>query len=135
VAHATILCRPDLVTSYPITPMSEVVEQLSALQTDGLMDAEMMEVEGENSAMNVVTAISISGGWVFTATSSWGLSFMYYAVQHAAGFRTPVVMAIQELTRLVRTFAHLKEKNLHRLQQTADEKYAFLKTICTLGSS
>jgi pyruvate ferredoxin oxidoreductase alpha subunit len=93
-AYAAMLCRPDVVTSYPITPMSEVAEQLSAFHAEGLLDAEMVEVEGENSAMNVVAAASVTGGRVFTATSSWGLSFMYDAVQHAAGFRAPVVMAI-----------------------------------------
>jgi len=93
-AYAVMLCRPDVITSYPITPMSEVAEQLSSFRADGLMDAEMVEVEGENSAMNVVAAASITGGRVFTATSSWGLAFMYDAVQQAAGFRAPVVMAI-----------------------------------------
>jgi pyruvate/2-oxoacid:ferredoxin oxidoreductase alpha subunit len=93
-AYAAMLCRPDVVTSYPITPMSEVAEQLSAFHADGIMDAEMVEVEGENSAMNVVAAASITGGRTFTATSSWGLAFMYDAVQQAAGFRAPVVMAI-----------------------------------------
>jgi pyruvate ferredoxin oxidoreductase alpha subunit len=93
-AYAVMLCRPDVVTSYPITPMSEVAEQLSSFHADGLLNAEMVEVEGENSAMNVVTAASITGGRVFTATSSWGLAFMYDAVQQAAGFRAPVVMAI-----------------------------------------
>jgi pyruvate ferredoxin oxidoreductase alpha subunit len=93
-AYAAMLCRPDVVTSYPITPMSEVAEQLSAFHADGLLDAEMVEVEGENSAMNVVAAASITGARTFTATSSWGLAFMYDAVQQAAGFRAPVVMAI-----------------------------------------
>jgi pyruvate ferredoxin oxidoreductase alpha subunit len=93
-AYAAMLCRPDVVTSYPITPMSEVAEQLSAFHADGLLDAEMVEVEGENSAMNVVAAASITGARTFTATSSWGLAFMYDAVQQASGFRAPVVMAI-----------------------------------------
>jgi len=93
-AYAAMLCRPDVVTSYPITPMSEVAEQLSTFHADGLLDAETVEVEGENSAMNVVTAASIAGGRVFTATSSWGLVYMYDAVLQAAGFRAPVVMAI-----------------------------------------
>jgi pyruvate/2-oxoacid:ferredoxin oxidoreductase alpha subunit len=93
-AYAAMLCRPDVVTSYPITPMSEVAEQLSAFHADGILDAEMVEVEGENSAMNVVAAASITGGRTFTATSSWGLAFMYDAVQQAAGFRAPVVMAV-----------------------------------------
>ena len=93
-AHGAMLCRPDVATSYPITPMSEVAEQLSTFRAQGLVDTEMVEVEGENSAMNVVAGASMAGGRTFTATSSWGLSFMYDAVQHAAGFRAPIVMVI-----------------------------------------
>ena len=93
-AHGAMLCRPDVATSYPITPMSEVAEQLSLFRAEGLVDTEMVEVEGENSAMNVVAGASMAGGRTFTATSSWGLSFMYDAVQHAAGFRAPIVMVI-----------------------------------------
>jgi len=93
-AYGAMLCRPDVATSYPITPMSEVAEQFSAFRADGLVDTEMVEVEGENSAMNVVAAASIAGARTFTATSSWGLMFMYDAVQQASGFRAPVVMAI-----------------------------------------
>jgi pyruvate/2-oxoacid:ferredoxin oxidoreductase alpha subunit len=93
-AYAAMLCRPDVATSYPITPMSEVAEQLSTFRAEGVMDAEMVEVEGENSAMNVVAAASIAGGRTFTATSSWGLVYMYDALLQAAGFRAPVVMAI-----------------------------------------
>ena len=93
-AYGAMLCRPDVATSYPITPMSDVAEQLSTFRAEGLVDTEMVEVEGENSAMNVVAAATMAGGRAFTATSSWGLVFMYDAVQHAAGFRAPVVMAI-----------------------------------------
>jgi pyruvate ferredoxin oxidoreductase alpha subunit len=93
-AYGAMLCRPDVATSYPITPMSEVAEQLSSFRANGLMETEMVEVEGENSAMNVVAGASLAGGRTFTATSSWGLSFMYDAVQHAAGFRAPIVMVI-----------------------------------------
>jgi len=93
-AYGAMLCRPDVATSYPITPMSEVAEQLSAFRANGLMETEMVEVEGENSAMNVVAGASLAGGRTFTATSSWGLVFMYDAVQQAAGFRAPIVMVI-----------------------------------------
>jgi pyruvate ferredoxin oxidoreductase alpha subunit len=93
-AYGAMLCRPDVATSYPITPMSEVAEQLSSFRANGLMETEMVEVEGENSAMNVVAGASLAGGRTFTATSSWGLAFMYDAVQHAAGFRAPIVMVI-----------------------------------------
>ena len=91
-AYAAMLCRPEVVASYPITPQSEVVEQLSAFHANGLLDAEMVEVEGENSAMNIVCAASMAGARVFTATSSYGLVFMYDTLLQTAGFRAPVVM-------------------------------------------
>jgi pyruvate ferredoxin oxidoreductase alpha subunit len=91
-AYAARLCRPEVIASYPITPQSEVVEQLSAFHADGSLDAEMVEVEGENSAMNIVCAASVAGARTFTATSSYGLVFMYDTLLQTAGFRAPVVM-------------------------------------------
>ena len=91
-AYGVMLCRPDVVALYPITPQTEVVEQLSKFYANGLLDAEMVEVEGENTAMNVVAAAAMAGARVFTATSSWGLSFMYDALLQTSGFRAPVVM-------------------------------------------
>jgi pyruvate ferredoxin oxidoreductase alpha subunit len=81
-----------LVALYPITPQSEVIELLAQFHAEGWLDAEMVEVEGENSAINVVTAAAMAGGRVFTATSSWGLAFMYDGMLQASGFRAPVVM-------------------------------------------
>jgi pyruvate ferredoxin oxidoreductase alpha subunit len=91
-AYAVRLCRPDVVALYPITPQSEVVEQLTRFKADGQLEAEMIEVEGENSAMNSITAASICGGRVYTATASYGLVYMYDAMCQTAGFRAPVVM-------------------------------------------
>jgi len=92
-ATAATMCRPDVVAAYPITPQTEVIEKLSEFHAQGILDAEMITVEGENSAMNAVTAASMAGGRVFTATSSWGLVFMYDAVLAASGSRAPIVMA------------------------------------------
>lgn len=91
-AYGAMLCRPDVVAAYPITPQSEIAELLSQFKADGVLDAEYVEVEGENSAMNVVLAASVAGARVFTATSSYGLVFMYDALQETSGFRAPVVM-------------------------------------------
>jgi pyruvate ferredoxin oxidoreductase alpha subunit len=92
-AYGVMLCRPDVVALYPITPQTEVVEQLARFSADGLLQTEMVEAEGENTAMNAVTAASMAGGRTFTATSSWGLAFMYDAMQQTSGYRAPVVMA------------------------------------------
>lgn len=91
-AYAVRICRPEIVSLYPITPQSEIVEQLTRFKADGSLEAEMIEVEGENSAMNSVTAACVAGARVYTATSSYGLAFMYDAMMQTAGFRAPVVM-------------------------------------------
>jgi len=91
-AYAVQLCRPDVIALYPITPQSEVVEQLTKFKADGTLAAEMVEVEGENSAMNTVTAACVAGGRVYTATASYGLVYMYDAMMQTAGYRAPVVM-------------------------------------------
>jgi len=91
-AYGAMLCRPEVVAAYPITPQSELAEQLAQFVANGVLDAEYVEVEGENSSMNVVLAASIAGARTCTATSSYGLVFMYDALQEASSFRAPVVM-------------------------------------------
>ncbi|MCP3851629.1 MAG: pyruvate synthase subunit PorA, partial [Gammaproteobacteria bacterium] len=53
-AIGATLARPDVVAAYPITPQTEIIEQLSKFHASGELDAEMITVEGENSAMNAV---------------------------------------------------------------------------------
>ena len=91
-AWAAMLCRPDVVAAYPITPQSEVIEQLAKFHADGVLDCEYVTVEGENSAQNVICGASMAGGRAFTATSSYGLVYMYDAMFNTAGYRAPVVM-------------------------------------------
>jgi len=91
-ANVAKLCRPEVVSLYPITPQSEVAETISGFVADGSLNAEIVEVEGENSAMNVVLAASMAGARTFTATSSYGLVYMYDAVLQASGYRAPIVM-------------------------------------------
>lgn len=91
-AYGAMLCRPDVVTAYPITPQSELIELLAKFHADGIMNCEYIAVEGENSAQNAVCGASIAGGRTFTATSSWGLVYMYDAMLNTAGYRAPVVM-------------------------------------------
>jgi pyruvate ferredoxin oxidoreductase alpha subunit len=91
-ANVARMCRPEVISLYPITPQSEVAETMSGFVADGSLDAEIVEVEGENSAMNVVLAASMAGARTFTATSSYGLVYMYDAVLQASGYRAPIVM-------------------------------------------
>jgi pyruvate/2-oxoacid:ferredoxin oxidoreductase alpha subunit len=91
-AYAAMLCRPDVVAAYPITPQSELIEQLAKFHADGQLECEYVTVEGENSAQNVVCGASMAGARTFTATSSYGLVYMYDALFNTGGYRAPVVM-------------------------------------------
>jgi pyruvate ferredoxin oxidoreductase alpha subunit len=91
-AHGVLLSRPDVVAMYPITPQTPLAEELAHFSAEGLMDCEMVEVEGEHTAMSVLTGAGVAGGRVFTATSSWGLAYMNEALMYCAGMRIPAVM-------------------------------------------
>jgi phenylglyoxylate dehydrogenase alpha subunit len=93
-AYGVLLSRPDVISCFPITPQSPLGEALSRFVADGLLDAEIVEPEGENSGLSILIGASVAGGRTFTSTSSQGLSFMYDAYLFASGNRLPIVMAI-----------------------------------------
>ena len=93
-AEAAALCHPDLIAAYPITPQSSVVEYLAGLVHDGAIDANLVQVESEHSAMSVVQGAAAGGGRVFTATSAQGLALMYEPYFRMSTLRFPMVMAL-----------------------------------------
>lgn len=93
-AHGAALCRPNVIASYPITPQTTILEELYKFSAEGIVKSQLINAEGENSAMSALIGASACGGRVFTATSSNGLAFMYDAYVFAAGNRLPIVMAI-----------------------------------------
>lgn len=88
------LARPDLIAAYPITPQSSVVEHLAELIAEGKLDARIVHVESEHSAMSVLSGASLAGGRTFTATSSQGLALMYEPYFRVSTLRLPVIMPI-----------------------------------------
>ena len=91
-ANAVRLARPDVIAMYPITPQTPLAEELAHFHADGMLDCEMVEVEGEHTAMSAIMGACVAGGRVFTATSSWGLAYMNEALMYCAGMRVPAVM-------------------------------------------
>lgn len=91
-AYGVMLCQPDVFCAYPITPQSEIVEQLYLFQAQGLLNAATVEVESEHSAMGVLRGAAASGARTFTATSSQGLAFMFENCINVATTRLPIVM-------------------------------------------
>lgn len=91
-ALGVMLSQPNVIAIYPITPQTAISEEISRYYAEGLYAGELIEVEGENSAMGSLIGAAASGGRTFTATSSWGLIFMYDGMMMAAGQRLPIVM-------------------------------------------
>ena len=91
-AYGVMLARPDVIAVYPITPQTPLVEELARMRAEGILDCELIEVEGENSSMGAIMGACVAGGRVFTATSSWGLAYMNDGMMFCAGMRVPAVM-------------------------------------------
>lgn len=92
VAYGVKLARARLIPGYPITPQTPILEKLSELAGSGELDAEIMTVESEHTAMAACIGGSMGGVRVFTATASQGLFYMHEMLHWAAGARAPIVM-------------------------------------------
>jgi pyruvate ferredoxin oxidoreductase alpha subunit len=93
VAEAVKQVVPGVIAAYPITPQTEIVEQIAEFVTGGELKSRYIAVESEHSAMAACIGASITGTRTFTATSSHGLLYMHEMTNWAAGARLPIVMA------------------------------------------
>jgi len=93
VAAAVKEAAPAVVAAYPITPQTEIVEQIAEYVSSGELKSQYIPVESEHSAMAACIGASVTGARTFTATSSHGLHYMHEMVNWAAGARLPIVMA------------------------------------------
>ncbi len=94
LAEAAKLANVDVISAYPITPQTHVVEHLSELVADGELDAEFIPVESEHSALSACVGSSAAGARTFTATSSQGLALMHEIMFIASSLRMPIVMVV-----------------------------------------
>lgn len=94
VAHAVMCCRPDVISAYPITPQTHIVENLSQLVADGELDSEFLTVDSEFSALSVLVGSTACGGRGYSSTTSQGLALMYEVLYNVSGMRLPVVMTV-----------------------------------------
>ncbi|MGD8450085.1 MAG: transketolase C-terminal domain-containing protein, partial [Desulfobacterales bacterium] len=92
VADVVALCRPNVISAYPITPQTHIVEDLSLIVGQGKLDAEFINVESEFSAASVVLGASAAGARTYTATSSQGLLLMAEVINCISGMRLPIVL-------------------------------------------
>lgn len=93
VAEAVRLAKVKVISAYPITPQTHIVEFLSDYCANGKLNAKYIHVESEHSALATLIGAASAGVRTFTATSSQGLALMHELLHWTAGARLPVVMA------------------------------------------
>ncbi len=95
VAEAVALCRPEVISAYPITPQTHIVEDLGRMVKSGeIAPCEFLLVESEFGALSACIGSSAAGARSYTATSSQGILFMMEAVYNASGMGLPIVMTV-----------------------------------------
>jgi len=94
IAEAVKLCKPGVVSAYPITPQTHIVEELASMVANGETKTQCVNVESEHSAASVVLGGVAAGVRSYTATSSQGLLYMAEVVYNFAGLRLPIVMTV-----------------------------------------
>ncbi len=93
-AQALRQCQIDVVSAYPITPSTPIVEGYSKFLADNYIEGEFVMVESEHAAMSGCIGASAAGGRVATATSSQGFALMVETLYQASGMRLPIILNV-----------------------------------------
>ena len=92
VAYAVRACKPEVISAYPISPQTHIVEALARMVSNGVLTSEYVRVESEFSAASVLAGASAAGSRSYTASSSQGLMLMTEVLYASAGMRLPFVV-------------------------------------------
>ena len=84
----------DLMGYYPITPSTQIAENLDIMKSNGETDLVMVAAEGEHSAAGICYGAAVAGGRVVNATSANGLLYALEQFPVQSGTRYPMVMNV-----------------------------------------
>ncbi len=91
VAEAIRACNPGVISAYPISPQTHIVEYISDFVADGTYKGRFVRVDSEFSAASAVHGASAGGARAYTASSSQGLLLMCEVLYNSASTRLPIV--------------------------------------------
>ena len=89
IAHAAIRCGCDGYFGYPITPQSEVLETLAALEPWKTTGMVVLQAESEVASINMLYGGGGTGKRVMTSSSSPGVALMQEGISYMAGAEIP----------------------------------------------
>ncbi|MFH1726081.1 MAG: thiamine pyrophosphate-dependent enzyme [Elusimicrobiota bacterium] len=79
---------------YPITPSTEVAENLDAMRVEGYHNIRMVAGDGEHGAAGICYGASVGGGRVLNVTASQGILYSLEQLPVQSGTRFPMVLNI-----------------------------------------
>jgi pyruvate ferredoxin oxidoreductase alpha subunit len=85
---------PDVISAYPITPQTHIVEDLAKFKDEEKTNYEYIRAESEFAAASIVLGASATGSRSYSATSSQGLLLMAEVLYNISGMRLPVVITV-----------------------------------------
>ncbi len=94
IAIACALADVDVITAYPIRPYDTVMQYVSKLKADGILDCEFIVTESEHSQFEIVKHASAVGARTFCGSSGVGWFYAFEAITVTAGLRLPVVAMV-----------------------------------------
>lgn len=94
IAQALRQADLDVLAAYPITPQTIIVEDYQKFSANGQVNAAVIPVESEHSAMSACVGASAVGARVATASASAGLALMWEVLYCAASLRMPIVFTV-----------------------------------------
>ncbi len=92
IAYGVKLSRPMVISAYPITPQTHIIETLANMTENGELNAKFIKVESELSAISSCYGAAAAGVRTFTATASQGLLLMHEMLHWFSGARLPMVL-------------------------------------------
>lgn len=93
-AYAAKQINYHLMGYYPITPSTQIAEQLDLLKAEGEHDIVMIPADGEHGAAGICFGGTAAGGRVFNATSANGLLYALEQLPVQSGTRLPMVLNV-----------------------------------------
>ncbi|MBI2957285.1 MAG: pyruvate synthase [Chloroflexi bacterium] len=79
---------------YPITPSTEIAEELDEMYAEGQHEIRMVPADGEHGAAGICYGAAVGGGRVLNATSANGLLFAMEQLPVQSGTRFPMVLNV-----------------------------------------
>lgn len=93
-AYAAKQINYHIMGYYPITPSTQIAENLDVMRAEGEHDIQLIAAEGEHSAAGICYGATAGGGRVFNATSANGLLYALEQFPVQSGTRMPMVMNV-----------------------------------------